>query len=483
METRTAKIGNLIVTGYSTDYVFRTVERTGDFYESELLRNWTPLLDSPKYILDIGANLGNHTLFWGTQLDSAQIISVEPFEDNYKLLCENIEKNNLKNVFPLKAAFGEKDGVVTVKQFNPENYGGTTFVYADDVSTEEHAAQVKTADNVVSELQFPRIDFAKIDTEGFEFSVLKGMQRIIDRDHPVLWIEVGKETVIDVYTLLRGKGYNLVELSAANTLFIPAEKAHGRNISLEFLLSENLALLSKVNTYYSNYETSKKWLAAKDTKLQEREAKISHLQKEFVALQEKQKQQLQHLQEIKETEIRVLEQANDRAIQAAVQQVLQEAEEAARRLEQNCEIRIQQVEQASREKVRQAEQDRDEKLRQLEQICEIRIQQAEQNSGEKLGQAEQEKAQLAKKSALLEEEKTVLSSQLERAVRELEKDEKLLVSIRQQLLQMNGQLQQARQQVRAYREKLDKIYGTWYGRIALKCYKVLQKIKHKIFRK
>ena len=91
MEIKTAKTANAVMVGYDTDYVFRTIEKTGDFYEAAILKKWTPLLGEPKTILDIGANLGNHTVYWGLNLRPNRLIAFEPYEDNYSLLCENIK--------------------------------------------------------------------------------------------------------------------------------------------------------------------------------------------------------------------------------------------------------------------------------------------------------------------------------------------------------------------------------------------------------
>ena len=47
--------------GFEGDYIFLGIKNTGQYYEKETLKKWTPLLRNVKTILDIGANLGNHT--------------------------------------------------------------------------------------------------------------------------------------------------------------------------------------------------------------------------------------------------------------------------------------------------------------------------------------------------------------------------------------------------------------------------------------
>ena len=84
MAEKVVKLANAQITGYEDDYILETISRTGDFYEKALLDAWTPLLGNPKVIMDVGANLGNHTVFWATTLpDVETIVSFEPYPANY----------------------------------------------------------------------------------------------------------------------------------------------------------------------------------------------------------------------------------------------------------------------------------------------------------------------------------------------------------------------------------------------------------------
>ena len=265
MKKKTVSVQGLRFTGFEEDYVFQTIEKTQDFYESALLRQWSPLVPSPGTILDVGANLGNHTLFWSRFFPEAEIVSLEPLPENYECLCQNVTDNALSRVRPLRAAAGEKEGFVRVAGFNPENLGATSFQYSD--SGDEQTAVVRTLDSVGEELRLSGIGLVKIDTEGFELSVLRGMEGILDRDRPVLWIECGPETVPGVLRILKGKAYLPIRLEGANLLFFPEEKSPEAELGTEQLLSVSLTLLDKVNRYFQNYETSKKWLESKDRQL------------------------------------------------------------------------------------------------------------------------------------------------------------------------------------------------------------------------
>ena len=81
------------------------------------------------------------------------------------------------------------------------------------------------------------------------------------------------------------------------------------------------------------------------------------------------------------------------------------------------------------------------------------------------------------------EQKRQLENQLKKAVIELTQEQQFLKEVKQQLQILNSRYQQVCRKNKQYEEKLSKIYGTWYGKIALKAYKVLKRVKHLIMRR
>ena len=108
MAQKKVSLGDITIIGYEGDYILSTIENTGDFYESAILKKWTPLLGQPTNILDIGANIGNHTIYWATHLPVQQITALEPYPDNFDCLRKNIENNHLSYVTAVPIALGDK---------------------------------------------------------------------------------------------------------------------------------------------------------------------------------------------------------------------------------------------------------------------------------------------------------------------------------------------------------------------------------------
>lgn len=86
---------------------------TDGVYEKELLFGLSNLGDFSKSIfLDIGANIGNHTLFFSNIFD--QVISFEPSERNVWILKANLELNNIKNVIVVPKGLSDESGYIAL---------------------------------------------------------------------------------------------------------------------------------------------------------------------------------------------------------------------------------------------------------------------------------------------------------------------------------------------------------------------------------
>lgn len=268
-------IGNLKIEGIQNDYVFETIRKSGKFYENDILLKWLPYICKSKIILDIGANLGNHTLFWSEHLDYEKIYSFEPFTPNFERLINNVRIHNKKpNIFTVKKGIGSKKGYTNIKEFHEDNYGGTTL--ATTIS-DNGEIEITDIDSFVTENHLNQIDFVKIDTEGFEENVLSGMENTLSKYYPDLWIEISCQSFHGIIQKLQNIGYILVDIDGFNLLFLHKSRHDNtiQSLKIESILDTFFFNLERVNKYYQNYEISKQWLASKDDKLKNLEASFS----------------------------------------------------------------------------------------------------------------------------------------------------------------------------------------------------------------
>ena len=264
METAQTTVQGLIVAGRSDDYIFGVLRDTQDFYESAVLKKWTPLFATTQTILDIGANLGNHSLYWAKQIQPKQIYAFEPFDISYAYLKQNVENNNLGRIIqPIHMAVGDRTGYALVKDTVEGNLGATSFDYA--AKHDNGVAQVTTVDHYVAENGIENIGLVKIDTEGFELKVLNGMRVLLETQQPVVWLEVAHDTFLDAKRMMESHGYVLYDFMQFNMLFLPGGKQTDSLISDDRLMEQMFYYIGRTNLYYGNYNKTKQALKRKQT--------------------------------------------------------------------------------------------------------------------------------------------------------------------------------------------------------------------------
>lgn len=172
--------------------------------------------------LDIGANLGYYSMRMASAVGpNGRVFSFEPDAFAFALLKKNSEENRFQDVISLfQIACGSEDGnAFLVRDANPANYGGMHVADGIDAPRECVRIPVGRIDTVIR--AGTRIDFAKIDVEGYEPEVLKGMQRIIAENAPVLLCEYnraaleahGPETPNRLLEIFEDLGYSLYDAS------------------------------------------------------------------------------------------------------------------------------------------------------------------------------------------------------------------------------------------------------------------------------
>lgn len=168
----------------NNDYIGTFLDIYGEWAQPELdlLDQFITFGDT---VLDVGANIGTHTLFFAKKtLPSGQVLAFEPQRHIHQMLCGNIALNALQNVFTFQSAVGAKKGSVTVPALDPHiayNFG--TLSLGDH----QHGDNVPII--TIDSLTLNRCDLIKIDVEGAEIEVLKGAKTAIKKFLPIIYVE------------------------------------------------------------------------------------------------------------------------------------------------------------------------------------------------------------------------------------------------------------------------------------------------------
>jgi len=199
-----------------------------DSYEFDVKEIYEKLAKESKVIVDVGSNIGRYTILGGFANPNSKIYSIEPESDNYKILLTNIALNKLHNIIPMHIALGkEKETSKLYKSDERKNYGGHSFAYIVNPSDFE-VVNVNSFDNLFKDEE-EQIDLIKIDVEGFELEVLKGMQLFLS-EHRIknMLLEIDENKYQEVVSLLENYGYS-VEKIMYNNYLVKLNRKGGNN--------------------------------------------------------------------------------------------------------------------------------------------------------------------------------------------------------------------------------------------------------------
>lgn len=207
------------------DYIYKSILRADTFYEVDLLeyiesvKSFFPSVRGRNVAIDIGANIGNHSIFLSSFI-ADHLIAIEPNPDVLPKLRRNLSKNGC-NYTLYECAVGEsesKGSIVVPKSMN-DNIGATRV----DPKDTDGKIEVLTLDSVISswkknEKNDISVSLIKIDVEGMEPQVLKGAKDTIIEYTPHIFAEAAtKEEFERINDCLQPLGYRRLPGKWAST--------------------------------------------------------------------------------------------------------------------------------------------------------------------------------------------------------------------------------------------------------------------------
>lgn len=191
-------------------------------YESDLFAWLEPRLGNFDVVIDVGANVGVFTTFFGTRfrnlgLANARVYAFEPSVTAFHRLLTNLAVNRLDNVLAFNVALAARFGVQEF--FEPAHHltnGSLIPEFAEQFSTEVHTRHVLAITGTELEQLVPAGAkvLLKLDVEGAEAAVLDGLASFVARRRPHVVLEVlpGFEAGIMASAPLRTQAFRFFEI-------------------------------------------------------------------------------------------------------------------------------------------------------------------------------------------------------------------------------------------------------------------------------
>ncbi|MEM9436544.1 MAG: FkbM family methyltransferase [Pseudomonadota bacterium] len=201
------------------DLVQGKILSTGSFYERPLLDRIRQDFAVPdgKIIVDAGANIGNHCVYFSKFLKPSKVFAFEPQPHVFDVLERNLELNGLSNlVTSRKLALGAEAGKASMSRSRPDNLGMASF--AEDG---EGGFPLSRLDDEIAKADHRKVGFIKVDVEGNEGPLLAGATGILSKSRPMLWVEVLPRNKEAIDAQLAEFGYVSQSLNRANHIYLP----------------------------------------------------------------------------------------------------------------------------------------------------------------------------------------------------------------------------------------------------------------------
>ena len=173
--------------------LFRRIARDG-YYEPELTSLCGKYIQSGTDVLDIGANIGFHSVFFAGLVQGGRVLAIEPTTNALERLNRNLALNNsISQVLVHHGAVSDVAGTVEIKVIQGrEEFSTLGEMSHQAVTGEQWGVEKVECDTLDALVQRYALEpkFIKVDVEGFEHQVFSGGAHTLNTHRPVILAEL-----------------------------------------------------------------------------------------------------------------------------------------------------------------------------------------------------------------------------------------------------------------------------------------------------
>ena len=161
-------------------------------------------------VVDIGSNIGYYALLEARLIGSqGKVFAIEPMKENAAQLAVNIEANGYENVLIHEIGIANRNGTADINVSAKSNWHSLNPV---PWPTQKRSVTVSTLDDLLRRYAPAHVDLVRMDLEGYEIVVIKGMRWTLRKYRPRLLVElhphlVGSGAIIEYLRALEDLGY------------------------------------------------------------------------------------------------------------------------------------------------------------------------------------------------------------------------------------------------------------------------------------
>lgn len=157
-------------------------------FEPRMAQLFGTLIPTGAHVLDIGANIGCTTILFAQMAQTVD--AFEPTPQTFEFWRKNISTCGHTNIRGHHCALGDENKQSQVSYSDHNRSGAFVMDMVDPGEGSKADIEVKRLDDIFPTLELPRVDFIKLDVEGYEGKVIEGGWSTIEKYRPVIQLEL-----------------------------------------------------------------------------------------------------------------------------------------------------------------------------------------------------------------------------------------------------------------------------------------------------
>lgn len=240
MNTLKTQIDNLFINTLPNDWSGVSIHNSKS-WEPHITQLLSRNLKPGSVLADVGSNYGWHSIKNSPFCET--IYSFEPQKYIHDIQMSSIVENNISNINLFNCGIGD---INEIKEMSPIDYNNPSINMGDlSVGVGGEKIEIKTLDS----FKLDRLDFIKIDVQGYEKFVLKGAESTINRCKPTIIIEMEEHQlrrfnygVVELFEIIRSLGYHIYFLD----YFYPSDHICVHKDNLEDFIQNNYEYITEL---------------------------------------------------------------------------------------------------------------------------------------------------------------------------------------------------------------------------------------------
>ena len=218
LKNKNVKVRNskFFLPNYDTDLMQGALSSGTQYFEQSVLETLDSYIQPNSVIIDIGANIGNYTLYWANETKVKKIYAFEPISYLFQILDINVKINRIDDKVALyNFGLADKECEGEIKYFCDGDLNNVKLKVLQSV------IPLKTLDSV--KIKERKVNLIKIFVKGMEKEVLLGGSKTIRKYKPVIAIESFEDKYKETNSILEDLGYKL-EKELGSDLYLYVHK-------------------------------------------------------------------------------------------------------------------------------------------------------------------------------------------------------------------------------------------------------------------